>query len=196
MAADLWRELSLLGHWIGDAVVLRWARLTEHFAHRQGITSGEVLPLLLATPESAHDTAVARDVYLRHQVDRCAWTDRTLGRGFAVDHVIPFALWGSNELWNLQPAHPEVNRHKADKLPAAGLLGARRSELIANWRLLRDDFPVPFDQQASRLLGRSLTGPQAWEDDLFARLREAVEVTALQRGVSRWEPVVTLAPGV
>ena len=50
MAADLWRELSLLGHWIIDAVIVRWAALTERFSHRQAIGSGDVLPLLLARP--------------------------------------------------------------------------------------------------------------------------------------------------
>lgn len=43
MQSDLWRELSLLGHWIGDAVILRWAALTQKFAHRQ-ITREVAMP--------------------------------------------------------------------------------------------------------------------------------------------------------
>ncbi|XPG03604.1 class I SAM-dependent methyltransferase [Pseudomonas aeruginosa] len=60
MPADIWKELSLLGHWIADAVVLRWAALTERFGYRQGITSGAVLPLLLARPDPERATMLAR----------------------------------------------------------------------------------------------------------------------------------------
>ncbi len=60
--------------------------------------------------------------------------------------------------------------------------------MIDRWRLLRDALPEPFERQAQRLLGRALGGPLDWTEDLFARLREAVESTALQRGIERWEP--------
>ena len=131
MAADLWRELCLLGHWIIDAVIVRWAALTERFAHRQGIRSGEVLPLLLARPTPERATAMARQIYLDAGVKRCVWSMRSLdGRHFAVDHVIPFALWGNNDLWNLLPAHPAVNGEKSDRLPSGELLMSRRPKSL------------------------------------------------------------------
>jgi 5-methylcytosine-specific restriction endonuclease McrA len=188
MAADLWRELSLLGHWIIDAVVLRWAQLTERFAQRQGIRSGEVLPLLLAKPEPLRATSIAREIFSQHQWARCAWSNRRLTGGFVVDHIIPFSLWGSNDLWNLLPADPRVNNEKSDKLPATELLKARRDSIVVAWRLLRDSVPIPFDRQAIHLLGRPMSSGAGWEDTLFTRLREAVEITALQRGMERWSP--------
>lgn len=188
MSADLWRELSLLGHWIHDAVILRWAELTERFGQRQGIRSSDVLPLLLARPEPERATHVAREVFRHHHVDRCTWSDRRLTDDFAVDHVIPFSLWGSNDLWNLLPVHPKVNGDKSDKLPTAELMHRRHSTILRTWQLLRDAAPEAFDLQATHLLGRSIGGPLRWEDDLFTRLREAIEITALQRGVERWAP--------
>jgi SAM-dependent methyltransferase/5-methylcytosine-specific restriction endonuclease McrA len=189
MSAELWRELSLLGHWVADAVVLRWAELTERFGKRRGIDAGGVLPLLLARPEPSHSTSLAREAYLARGVVRCAWTGRRLDGRFDVDHVIPFSLWGNNDLWNLLPAHGKANAAKSDRLPGAALLRARRSAIVDNWELLRDSLPMAFDQQAEHLLGRPLRGPQAWQDELFVRLREAVEVTACQRGVERWDPM-------
>ena len=119
MSADLWRELSLLGHWIVDAVIVRWAALTERFARRQSISSGEVLPLLLARPDPDRVTAVARGIYLAAHADRCVWSGRRLGaRNFVVDHAIPFSLWGNNDLWNLLPADADINARKSDKLTA------------------------------------------------------------------------------
>lgn len=189
MSADLWRELSLLGHWIIDAVIVRWAALTEKFAHRQGIRSGEVLPLLLARPAPERATALAREIYRTANVERCVWSGRRLSdRWFAVDHVIPFALWGNNDLWNLLPAHPAINGEKSDKLPAAELLQSCRSEVVHNWRIARDALPDAFDRQAENLLGHHPRQGESWESELFARLREAIELTALQRGIDRWSP--------
>lgn len=189
MSAGLWRELSLLGHWIVDAVVVRWAALTERFAHRQGLRSGDVLPLLLARPEPERATVQARTVYLAAGAAHCVWSGRQLTqRSLAVDHVIPFTLWGNNDLWNLVPAHAAVNGHKSDKLPAGALLLERRDPIVESWTLLRDAMPEAFDGHAEHLLGVSPTRGEGWRDALFARLREAVEVTALQRGVERWMP--------
>lgn len=188
LAADLWRELSLLGHWIVDAVILRWAALTERFSQRQGIRSGEVLPLLLAKPEPLRATSIAREIFGRQTWERCAWSDRRLTRGFVVDHIIPFSLWGCNDLWNLVPAHPAVNSEKSDKLPTAELMTSRRDSILHAWRTLRECLPDSFDRQATHLSGSAITCGTPWEDTLFTRLREAVEITALQRGMERWSP--------
>lgn len=188
MSSELWRELSLLGHWINDAVILRWAELTERFGQRQGIRSGDVLPLLLARPEPERATRLARDAFLKHGVDRCAWSDRELTEAFAIDHVIPYSLWGNNDLWNLLPVHPVVNGQKSDRLPAADLVRLREPQIVGGWQVLRDAVPAAFDQQASHLLGRTMGGALKWEHELFTRLREAIELTALQRGVARWTP--------
>ena len=189
MSTELWRELCLLGHWIVDAVVVRWADLTERFAHRHGIRSGDVLPLLLARPEPERATAQARAVYLEAGLKHCVWSGRALSKDrLAVDHVIPFALWGNNDLWNLLPTHSAVNGQKSDKLPTAGLLVERRQPIVESWTLLRDAMPEAFNRQAEQLLGSKHPHGDAWKLDLFARMRQAVEETALQRGVGRWTP--------
>lgn len=191
---ELWRELCLLGHWIVDAVVVRWAALTERFAHRQGIRSSDVLPLLLARPEPERATAQARAVYLAAGLKRCVWSERVLsGNRLAVDHVIPFALWGNNDLWNLLPTHTAINGQKSDKLPAAALLTERREAIVDSWSVLRDAMPEAFDRQAEQLMGAKPRSGGVWRQDLFARMRQAVEETALQRGVERWTPIAAPA---
>lgn len=196
MDADLWRELSLLGHWIVDAVILRWAELTARFGRRQGLSAGDVLPLLLAKPEPVRATSIARDIFVRHGWPRCVWSGRPLRQQLAVDHIIPFSLWGSNDLWNLLPVDPLVNGDKSDKLPQGQLLIDRRDGIVSAWRLLRDAVPVPFDRQAAHLLGGGGRLSAGWEEALFGRLREAVELTALQRGLQRWVPRAGRPPPV
>lgn len=189
MPAAIWRELTLLGHWILDAVVVRWAALTERFSSRHGITSGEVLPLLLARPSPERMTGLARSIFMKVGVDRCTWTNRPLRvMSFDVDHVIPFALWASNDLWNLVPADHRVNMQKSDRLPTTDLLLTRRVDILQSWEILRDALPAAFDASATHLLGRKPGPVIAWRDELFGCLRQAVEITALQRGVERWSP--------
>jgi len=189
MRAELWHELSLLGHWVGDAVILRWASLIESFAQRQQISAGDALPLLLASPEPKRATLLARQVFERCGAQECVWSRQRLReKKWAVDHVIPFALWGNNDLWNMLPVDEKVNGKKSDKLPTARLLHSRELVIVEHWRLLREALPQAFDAQASLLLGRPLVGPINWEKELFSYLREAVEMTAMQRGVERWEP--------
>ena len=146
-----------------------------------------ILPLLLARPEPVRSTALAREVYVASGVNSCVWSGRPLDRRFDIDHAIPFALWGSNDLWNLLPAHSKVNSAKSDRLPGASLLRARRPAIVKSWQLLRNAMPDAFDQHAAHLLGCCPGGSLSW-DDLFARLREAVEITACQRGIERWDP--------
>jgi hypothetical protein len=103
-----------------------------------------------------------------------------------VDHAIPFSLWGNNDLWNLLPADKAVNGQKSDKLPTSELLKSSQPQILDCWRLTRDSMPQAFDRQAAHLLGHDLSPGKAWEQELFTRLREAVELTALQRGIERW----------
>ena len=108
--------------------------------------------------------------------------------------MIPFALWGNNDLWNLVPADPKTNSSKSDKLPATALLHDRRSEILLSWECLRAEMPEPFDRQAQHLLGKPLATHGTWKTDLFSVMREAIEMTAIQRGVERWQPTGAAAP--
>ena len=188
MQSDLWRELSLLGHWIADAVIVRWAALTQKFGSRQDVTAGDVLPLLLARPHPQRATELARRVYQAAGVTICTWSNKRLRPDFAVDHVIPFALWGNNDLWNLVPTDPKINGSKSDKLPTSELLQASRPQLFEHWDYLRSELTNPFDRQAQHLLGKPFASHGAWKEDLFSALRQAIEITAIQRGVERWVP--------
>jgi hypothetical protein len=186
LPAAMWRELSLLGHWIGDAVVLRWAELSERLGRSAGIRAQEVVELLLTRPESERETHLARVLYGQKRDLRCVWTERPL-RAFDVDHVIPFALWGNNDLWNLVIASPRANNAKRDALPSRALLDAAKERVIDCWQYVRNEASHRFDLEAARMLGAPVAR-SGWENALFARLRESVEVTALQRGVPRWQP--------
>lgn len=184
--ADLWIELSLMGYWIRDAVILRWADMTCEIS-KHTIQPGDIINMLLVKPTQERDVLDARRVYEGISEKECVWTGNDLGRQFDVDHIIPFSLWRNNDLWNLMPVLRVINRQKRDRLPTRSLLIARKNSMILYWERLRERHMRRFDTEATKIAGlASLQGN--WQDALFGCIVEATEITAMQTGCERWEP--------
>lgn len=181
--ADLWRELTLMGHWVQDAVVIRWAEKTHQLSLGEVSVARVVDRLGQPALEVERATGVARTIYETLPNLRCVWTGKRLQR-FEVDHAIPFALWRNNDLWNLLPADPKVNGKKRDRLPSRALLTRRRDAVLWCWDTTRKAAPARFEAES-----RALTGvDEAGFDELFLVLLESVAVTAQQRAVPTWSP--------
>jgi SAM-dependent methyltransferase len=188
MPVDLWREFVLTGSWIHDATILRWAELTARLS-RGEVTVSRAVEKLMPGTDPVRETLDARRLYQQAGVTECVWTCKPLRSGrFDVDHVIPFALWRNNDLWNLLPTRPETNNQKRDRLPTQRLIQARREAVIGCWETLRAEFPERFNREAAGLCGVESMPEGRWHGTLFSRLAEAVELTAVQRCVPRWEP--------
>ncbi len=189
--APLWREISLMGHWIRDSLLVRWAEQSARFADAGYADAREkvkerALRVLLTPPTPERDTRLAREIFeaIPPAERRCAWTDQRIRKKFDVDHLIPFSLWQSNELWNLLPAAHRVNANKSDHLPERRLLRERRSAILECWAMLEEKHPQRFSAELSRLSGGDGGDPEVG----FSALCEAIEVTAMQRGCERWYP--------
>ncbi len=182
-SADIWRELSLMGYWINDALILRWGELTSDISGGE-IQASRVIDLLLRLPITERDTQASRGVFSESASLECVWTGVSLKDKFDIDHVIPFSLWHNNDLWNLLPSHPKVNNHKRDKLPARDLLNSRRDVIIEYWRIIQEKFPSRFKNEFQKITGSICN--DNWQLSLFSTVSEAVEITALQRGIERW----------
>lgn len=189
LRADVWREMCLLGHWISEAILLRWAELTFDITKRQ-VPVSKVLEKLLEGPETDRQITAAKEIYLNMAEIKCTWTQKVLTpRGFDIDHIIPFSLWHNNELWNLVPAGSRVNNQKRDKLVSREVLFRSRDMIIPYWQHQRTAMPDRFDREIGRsLLGRT-SREKNWEVPAFTALCEAIETVALQRGIERWSPV-------
>jgi SOS-response transcriptional repressor LexA len=187
MDADLWRELSVMGNWIADATVLRWAELTAEISQGR-LRPSQVIDQLLTVPIPEREVQAARSLYEGLPGKVCVWTDQELRGGFDVDHAIPFALWRNNDLWNLLPASPAANHEKRDRLPSRSLVLARKDCIIHYWSLMRQRHPVRFAFEVGKLAGPDVARADHWENRLFSTVAEAVEFTAIQRGVERWQP--------
>ena len=180
MPKDLWIELSHLGYWVTQAVIMQWAEKTTRLG--DSIDVATVINLLL-DKEDLRTTYEARKIYSELPKLECVWTGTSLKSGFDVDHVIPFDLWHNNDLWNLLPASKAANGSKSNKLPSTEILRRRKDTVVGYWESVRKLNPIRFDKEAETLL--PLNGAN-WESQLYAQMCNAIEVTALQRGVGRW----------
>ena len=189
LCADLWRELSIMGTWIQDTIILRWAELTTEISQNE-IKASLVIDQLLTNPIAQRDTFSARKLFDQLPSKNCVWSDKAISTKYDVDHAIPFALWKNNDLWNLFPANSKVNGNKSDKLPTHHLLQKRKDAIIYYWEQLRQSYETRFDFEAKKFSGSKTFSQTNWQNTLFHSLSEAIEITATRRAVERWEPAV------
>ncbi len=178
---DLWIELSHLGYWISQAVVLQWAEKTSRLSDE--MTAAGVIDLLLYK-EDSRSTGEARKFFSAMSKLECVWSGASLHQVFDIDHVIPFDLWHNNDSWNLLPSSRKANNAKRNKLPSGEILKRRKDCIVHYWEILRENNPLCFEKEASTLV--SIREKSNWQNGLFGELCHAIEVTALQRGVGRW----------
>lgn len=138
--ADVWRCLSRFDAWIEPALVAEWTRLMHRYASGQGRRLSEDMATRALTwtePIRSVDFSRRRAAELaRRDALYCVWTGRRLRAGdtaFDIDHCFPWSVWPCDALWNLMPAHPDVNRRlKRDRVPAdTSLMRAR--DRIEDW---------------------------------------------------------------
>ncbi len=195
VGSDIWKELSLMGTWIQDATVLRWAELTSKISKGE-IKPSTVIDCLLTCPVTERDVGAARTFYCNLPNKVCVWSDKAIMNNFDLDHAIPFSLWKNNDLWNLLPADSKINGQKKDRLPSRELVKRRRDCVIEYWSQINEAFPARFEYEAEKFMGTGFDSAN-WENRLFSTFAEAVEVTAVQRGVERWElPGIAVSAGL
>lgn len=187
IAGSVWRDLVLLGPWVADAVVLRWAQHVAELGGQSGLR-GAMIECLLPKPDPERDTADVRKLVLSEaHVERlrCVWSHRPVRpETLAIDHILPYALWRNNDLWNLVPTHRTTNGEKSDRLPPRDLLRARSTEIRTWWDRYEATYPERFASEARLQTG--LATPS--QPELFEVLVEAVETTRVQRRAEEWTP--------
>jgi SAM-dependent methyltransferase len=174
----VWQALRRMAAWIEPMLLAEWTRLTQGYAERAGrvLVADEVLQALRWT-EPERDTAFVRRLAEARfaagaRVD-CVWTGQRLRPGsLDIDHCLPWSAWACNDLWNLLPAAPGVNRAKGDRIVAPGALEAARPRILAWWEEAYAATPAlrrRFAEEARTTLPVAPDREVA-ADDLFAAL--------------------------
>lgn len=148
---DYYEAFKILDSFIGgqDAILFKWAEFSVN-ASGQELSVNRVLNEVLKSPITERHIAESKKLYqdilqTQGQV-HCVWTGKKI-TSYAIDHVVPFAVWKNNDLWNLLPAAAKINAQKRDKIPAPELIERQRDHILEYWELLHENQQQRFQKE-------------------------------------------------
>jgi hypothetical protein len=136
---NLWRALQRFDVWIEPALIAEWSRLMNVYAEGQGRKlSAAKIAEAMTWSEPTRDVRIAREQAVRlieSSKLHCVWSGRALSvDALDADHCFPWAAWPCDDLWNLLPAHRNVNQsQKREKLPGIELLRSAQDRIQEWW---------------------------------------------------------------
>ena len=190
ISRDLYMVFRDLGSFIlGTGTVSQKIQETL-YAKNSDIPKDEIDTLLSIIPVSERDTEDARKAYkkaIREGRSVCVWGNGNLTEStLVVDHLIPFAVWKSNDLWNLVPATQEENSKKSDKIPSISRLERKKEAIFQCWDLLSAAYPHEFNRGLTvGLLGEE--PDEDWKEKAFERLCAISRYLIESRGYEEWK---------
>ena len=185
--------MSRYAAWIEPAVLNEWIDMMRGYARQPDSRDSHTAALRWLEP--GHDTGLVRGLgrRLRETGTRlyCVWTRNRPKSDFDIDHCFPFAAWPCNDLWNLLPSAPAVNRSKGDRLPAAEALERSRSCILEWWNLAyRRDIVLrnQFEDEARSALPAAVFGLEesVTPEDVFEGLMVQQMVLKRDQQLAVW----------
>jgi HNH endonuclease len=134
----LWLAFVRYSSWIEPALIAEWIRLMKGYAETQERKLSEVVlahAVAWADPKRDVERAkrIALDLLQRGNII-CVWSNRRLSlETLDIDHCFPWSAWPCGDLWNLMPAHREINSKKSDRLPSADTLKQAHDRILSWW---------------------------------------------------------------
>ena len=170
-----------------DSILMKWALLSEAFTGPP-MDAATVLGNLLQSPTSKREVQVSKKVFEEHVRQfgplHCVWTGRKVG-AFVIDHVIPYAIWRNNDLWNLLPTSDTINKAKRDSIPSPDLIESRKDCILDYWDLLKRKNESQFHAEIKvALLGDD--DKTDWKTVAINRLKSTSQYLIDKRGFAEW----------
>lgn len=188
---EYYEAFEILGSFISgqDSIFLKWAEFSRK-------ASGKELPFetivgkLVESPVTERDSEVSKGLFdsLLQKLGEteCVWTNERTEK-IQVDHIVPFAIWKNNDLWNLLPAVPKINNNKRDKIPTPRLIERQKGVILHYWELLDKSFETRFQKEIKiSLLGNA--NSSNWRALAIDQLKESCHFLIEKRGFDPWEP--------
>lgn len=156
--ALLWQALGQFACWLDPVIVREWRQLTSNWdvpttlrsAERWAPNTGRSAALVreygtemasndpFEWTESRYDTSFALERAKQLRDDgfalTCVWSAARIRTALHIDHCFPWARWRNNDLWNLLPAHGNINLSKSDRLPSSSAMADARDRMLEWWR--------------------------------------------------------------
>lgn len=192
--ADMCLAFEYFGSFISgeQSILENWAEFS-HLKSEKSVPKAQILTLLTKTPETERAVGMARKVYrdaFRDGPLECVWSGKMIRDETVmhVDHMLPFAKWKNNDLWNLLPALNKVNGNKSDMIPSCSLLERREDIIMDYWGQLNQVYPVQFEREMTiSLLGKKPAEQKNRKEEAFANLVKKADYLIEVRGYEAWE---------
>lgn len=138
IAEDLWQAFRKHSVWVEPVVISEWSEMIREYAGRKNKSIDEArLRSAMDWSDPERDVQVPRDQAARLLQDQqlyCVWSGRRLRQSsWDIDHCLPWSVWSCGDLWNLMPAHPDVNRNKKRNLLPSEPLMDKAHDRILDW---------------------------------------------------------------
>lgn len=185
---EYFEVFRLIGSFVGgqDSILFKWAEFSVGAGNNLSIET--VLDRVLQNPVTERDSAQSKDLYKgilkRQGAVNCVWTGRHIST-YHVDHIIPFAIWKNNDLWNLLPSTPSVNGNKKDKIPSPEMIERSGERIITYWHTIASAQSDRFLREIQvSLLGEHSSAE--WEMHALHQLQERCAYLIDNRGFQAW----------
>ena len=197
---NLWQAMSRYTPWIEPAIEAEWILLMQKY-QKDRPSSWDSLRSSLRWMDVKHETSLVRkrveNLTEHGKSIFCIWTGKRLRRNVEIDHCFPFAAWPCNDLWNLLPSQPKVNRSKSDRLPTLELLDKSRSRIGDWWteayfhtNEMQNRFLV---EATSALPNVSSESGSVTVDSVFEALLSQQMVLKRDQKLREWEPTLAMS---
>ncbi len=160
----IWQALQRYSVWVEPAIIEEWARLMQNYATRQGrVLHREQFAPAMTWNDPTRDVSLPKgraEVLLDGGRLHCVWSGRALStRNLDVDHCLPWSAWPCSDLWNLMPAHRNVNqKEKRAQLPSASLMRSCQDRIMTWWEAAYGSEGEGLSRRFSIEVGSSLAG--------------------------------------
>jgi hypothetical protein len=191
ISLDLWTNFRDLSLWVEALSIHEWCLFSERIS---GQNRGFVYTLLTARPDNRRPLT-----WERNQIDllimegcsfTCPWTQKPITQGISydLDHILPIALYPTNELWNLVPADPEFNSHqKRDRLPTPNRLSQAQPHLQNTYQHYGNSSALAqILQEDARLRFTTVSPHQPFPEALTIAVIDLVSDVAASRNLARF----------
>jgi hypothetical protein len=163
ISPPVWQTLLELSMWVEALCIHEWCLFTQGVVqeHETRADRGDIYRLLTDRPDNRRPLTWERNqidlLIMEGHVFTCPWTHREVSvpGKYDLDHLIPLAVYPTNELWNLVPADPKFNTNvKGARLPSDKRLERAFDSLVQTYeqynvspalaRQLKDDLSARF----------------------------------------------------
>ena len=194
--SNLWRAMQRFDVWIEPALVAEWSRLIKGYAEKQErkISEGKIAAAMV-WDEPTRDVTLAKRralSLLRKRNLECVWTGKPLTEKMLdMDHCFPWSAWPCGDLWNLMPAHRNVNQHqKRALLPSERTLVGAQQRILDWWNNAYTTAPDTLSNRFWIEARSSLPGRMnndKYLPDVFGALLQQRLRLSLDQQIPEWE---------